>query len=238
MGWPPQGAPQSWVLEPQEETHVRGERTGLCRPAAAPGSNPAGPAPRWAGRGAAPGSARAGCAPRWAGRGAAPGSARAGCAPRWAGRGVAPGSAGQPAGRGCGCHVGAERGGGPGREEGRRRMLGEPERRRGNAGARRRGSPPGLSSFPLLSSLRAFGESPGRSWDPGLGLRWSPPACGPVSGGGAPGLRFGPGGTTPGVTAASGIAPVRIRRRFLRGAGAPLRLATWCPAGAVAGAWA
>lgn len=44
----------------------------------------------------------------------APGSAVMGSAPEWAGRGVAPGSIGQPAGRGCGCHVGAERGGGPG----------------------------------------------------------------------------------------------------------------------------
>lgn len=86
----------------------------------------------------------------------APGSAVAGRAPGRAGQGVAPGSVGQPAGRGCGCHVGAERGGGPGQEEGRQRMLGESDERGATVGTGRRGSPPGVSACPLLSSQRAL----------------------------------------------------------------------------------
>lgn len=76
------------------------------------------------------------------GPGPGPGSAVAGPVSGWAGQGVAPGSVGQPAGRGCGCHVGAERGGGPGQEEGRRRMLGESDWRRAHAETGLRGSPP------------------------------------------------------------------------------------------------
>ena len=42
----------------------------------------------------------------------------------------------------------------------------------------------------LFAGPGAFGESPGPRLYPGLGLRWSPSACGPVSGGGAPGFSF------------------------------------------------
>lgn len=137
----------------------------------------------------------------------------------WAGQGVAPGSVGQPAGRGCGCHVGAERGGGPGQEEGRRRMLGESDWRRAHAETGLRGSPPGASSCALLSSLRLLGPSGRAQAHAGIPVSVSagplqPAARSPAAA--RPGLRFGPGGTAPGVTAASGIAPARIRRRFLR----------------------
>ena len=98
-------------------------------------------------------------------------------------------------------------------------MLGESNWLRAHAGTGRRGSPPGASSCALLSSLRVLGPS-GRvqahacipvsvSAGPRQPAARSPAAA-------RPGLRFGPGGTAPGVTAASGIAPARIRRRFLR----------------------
>lgn len=44
-----------------------------------------------------------------------------------------------------------------GREEGRRRMLGESDGRRANAGTGRRGSPQGVSAYSSLSSSPALG---------------------------------------------------------------------------------
>lgn len=56
------------------------------------------------------------------------------------------------------------------------------------AGGPRQVRPP-VPSRSLCGSW-GLGESPGPRRYPDLGLLWSPPACGPVSGGGAPGSSF------------------------------------------------
>ncbi|KAJ8787706.1 hypothetical protein J1605_022737 [Eschrichtius robustus] len=88
-------------------------------------------------------------------------------------------------------------------------MLGESDERGANAGTGRRGSLPGVSACPLLSSLRALGPSGRARANAGIPASVSagcrqPAARSLVAA--RPGLRFGPGGSTPGVTAASGIA--------------------------------
>lgn len=74
------------------------------------------------------------------------------------------------------------------REEGRWRVLGQSVWSRANAGTGRLESLPGVSTLfpPSLFVSLGLRLSMGQSGDHSLGLRWSPPACGPVSGGGAP----------------------------------------------------
>lgn len=139
-----------------------------------------------------------------------------GPASAWAGQGVAPGSVGQPAAlrlpRWSGTWRWPRPGGGAAANAGRVRLA-----PRSYAETGLRGSPPGASfqlscplcgSWGLRESLRQY---------PGFGSRWSPAACGPVSGRRrAPGSSFLARRNSAWCHGCLGIAPVRIRRRFLR----------------------